>query len=79
MTNGSITLNGVTDAEMGKIFDFKGVHEGEFTLKEGTPVAASGPGAAQYNNVNLGWANPQSMKTVLDFVQSLNSAAGDHH
>jgi hypothetical protein len=71
MTSGSITLNGVTDKEMGRIFDFKAAHEGQFYLKEGTQGPGQNPQGGQFNNVSLTWNNGQGLKLILELVSSL--------
>ncbi len=72
MTTGIISLNGLTDKQMARLFDFKASHEGKFTYNPNqTQLVQSSPTTSVYNSVNLGWINDEGLKVVMELVSLL--------
>jgi hypothetical protein len=72
MTNGIISLNGLTDKQMAKLFEFKASHEGAFNYNvNATQLVQAGPSTSVYNNVNLGWNGDQNLKVIMELVSIL--------
>jgi hypothetical protein len=71
MTFGTITLNGVTDAQMAKILDFKSQHETDIRAEMGNYGQLGTQSAQLHSNVQLLWQSDATLKLVLAFVQTL--------
>ena len=76
---GSITLNGVTDAEMAKVFELKAKHGTalHFNPQPVQPITNSNPPA--YNNVQFSWNTADGFHLVHEVVSVLTkkeAAAG---
>jgi hypothetical protein len=72
MTNGNITLNGVTETQVAKILQFKTANEGKFTFNlQGVQAMAAPQGVVIYNNVNLSWNGDANLKVLLELLSSL--------
>lgn len=75
---GSITLNGVSDAEMAKVFELKAKHGPAllFNPQHVQPIVNSNPPA--YNNVQFSWSTADGFHLVHEVVSALakKEAAG---
>jgi len=72
MTSGNITLNGINDSQIAKIFEFKTTHGAQFVIafnSQQVQQAANQP--TMYNNFVLAWSNDAGLKLVLQLVGSL--------
>jgi hypothetical protein len=68
--NGNVTINGVSEKSLLKILKFKVVHEGQFVFnpaqaQQQQPNPQVPP---TYNNVVIGRANDDQMRTVLQVL-----------
>jgi hypothetical protein len=73
MQNGTITLNGVTEAQAAKILEFKTKNEGKFNfnLAQAQQSQANAQGVVTYNGATLSWNTDANLSVVLELVQSL--------
>ncbi len=72
MTNGTLTLNGITDQELVKILDAKIRHEGSFSFNpQQLQVVAGMNNRTVYNNAILTWQNADTLKLVLQLLTEL--------
>lgn len=71
MTSSTLTLNGVTDAQMAKILQFKSEHEKEVRAELGQYGQSGTQSAEIHDNVKLICNSDASLKVVLGFVQTL--------
>jgi len=83
--NGSITLNGVTDAEMARIWEMKAKHGSKFNFVPGftpnPPVPRPGQPYQQqqqqqhqpvtYSNVMFTWSDPAGLSIVHEVITYL--------
>jgi len=75
--NGSITLNGMTDADLVMILQIKEKHESTLDFSpqqlQATQTTANqpSPGKKFYNNVILIWKNNDGLKAVFQIVENL--------
>ena len=69
-TNGTITLNGITDNDLAKIWEFKAKHENEFTFQPNIMQQAQMPGGGEpfYNNVHFSWSNEAGLLLVHEVL-----------
>jgi hypothetical protein len=80
MTNGSITLNGITDHDLVIVFEFKERHEGKlFFNPQQMQVAQNSPAKSQYNNVILTWQNHAGLEVVMELLHRLSPETPCHH
>lgn len=81
MTNGTLTLNGVTDRELLAIMEVKLHHEGklQFNPQQMQPMGQqTQAGVIQsYNNVVLTWAAPPGLDAVKEILHRLTSEKPD--
>ena len=71
---GNITLNGITDAELMRILEFKIKNEGKFTFNPQTlQIVQNRPAAQQtvYNNAVFYWSNEEGLKVVHEIIAYL--------
>lgn len=69
---GSVTINGITDPELSKIFEIKAKNEGSFFFNpqqlgpqnQGTPNA-------YYTNATFSWNGEQGLKIVQEIIELL--------
>lgn len=75
MQNGNITLNGVSEKQVSKIFEFKLAHEGQFSYNPAamTQFQPQQSTPAIYNGVLIQWNNDDQFKVVLQLLSSLVS------
>ena len=78
-SSGQITLNGITDAELIIILQAKERDPALSFNPQGMQPqqvnrGAAGMVTASYNNVQLSWQNPTTLKTILEVLQQF--AAG---
>lgn len=73
MQSGSITLNGVTEAQANKLLKIKEKNEGQyvFSLSLAQPTQRDSYGAPVYNGVTLSWRSAPTLKFILSLVESL--------
>lgn len=71
MTSGQITLNGISDPQVAKVFEFKTAHEGQFVVSFNSQPIQQGNQPPTYNSFNISWANDAGLKLVLELVGSL--------
>jgi hypothetical protein len=78
MTNGSVTLNGVTEKQLAHIIEFKVAHEGRFQFNAAQgpqqQIVAKGPGQTPsivYNNETISWNDDAGLKVVLELLHAL--------
>jgi len=73
MQSGSITLNGVTEAQATKLLKLKEKNEGHFvfSLALAEPSQRDTHGAAIYNGVTLSWRSDLTLRFILSLVESL--------
>ena len=74
---GSVTLNGINDAELALAIKFKADHEGVFGFNPSQMQNAQLPGNPSrpgYNNMVFTWTNVQGLKKVIELLQKL-----EHH
>lgn len=69
MTSGNIVLNGISDKQVAKTFEFKVGHEKDFNIT--FAVQPQGNQPASYNGLNISWQNDGGLKAVLELVQLL--------
>jgi hypothetical protein len=74
MTNGTVTLNGITDRELVIVLEAKLHHEGQinFNPAQLQPV----PGGTQtqtYNNLMIGWNGHSGLEVVMELLQKFGS------
>jgi len=64
--HGSITLNGVSDKELGKIWEFKTKDGTKFTFQPNQmqPVTTNGVQHGIYNNAVFGWTDEKGLAVV---------------
>lgn len=70
MTNGSITINGITDPELLLILETKLKHEGHFFF---TPQSMQPQNTQpqQYNNVTFTWGGDAGLQAVHELTEKL--------
>ena len=71
MTGGTITLNGVTDAQMAKILEFKSEHEKEVRVELGQYGQPGTQSGEIHNGVEMMCNSDPTLKVVLGFVLTL--------
>jgi len=72
-TSGTITLNGISDKELARIWELKAKHEGKFNFQpnvlqpilQGNQQMATG----RYNNVVFTWPDDQGLKIVHEVIE----------
>jgi hypothetical protein len=75
MTNGNVTLNGVTEKQVAQILQFKTANEGKFVftlmgVQAMSTQQAGGP-IITYNNVNLSWNTDANLKVLMELLAAL--------
>jgi hypothetical protein len=67
---GSITLNGISDSELGKIWEFKARDGNKFTFQPNAlqPVMMNSAQTGIYNNVIFQWTDEVGFKVVHDII-----------
>jgi hypothetical protein len=70
---GSITLNGITDKELGKIWEFKAKDGTKFTFQPNQmqPLVTNGVQQGIYNNVVFGWTDEKGLQVVHEILDYL--------
>jgi hypothetical protein len=72
MTGGSIVLNGVKDAEVARIFEFKTAHEGQFVVGFNSQQIQQPPNQPpSYYNFTITWTTDAGLKLILELMGSL--------
>jgi hypothetical protein len=73
MTNGQISLNGITDHELVTILEVKERHEGYlgFNPEEMQTTNPGNPAKILYNNVILTWTAPADVEIVKEILRRL--------
>lgn len=74
MGSGSVTLNGLTDAELIIVLQEKEKANNLFTFNPQAMQPANlggNPPRSGYNNVTLGWNNPQGIHAVMHILHRL--------
>ena len=74
MTNGQITLNGITDKQLIILLEVKSQHEGHinFTPQQMQPQVTQGqPPVQHYNNVILTWHAEQGVEAIKELLHKL--------
>jgi hypothetical protein len=73
MQSGSITLNGVSEAQAHKLLKIKEKNEGQyfFSVSLAEPAQRDSSGAPVYNGVTLSWRSAPTLKFILSLVESL--------
>jgi hypothetical protein len=68
--HGSITLNGISDRELGKIWEFKAKDGNKFNFQPNAlqPVLVNGVQQGTYNNVTFTWTDEVGFKVVHEIV-----------
>jgi len=73
VTNGTMTLQGVTDPELVKILEIKIKHESTFFFNpagiQPTNTPQNKPGA--YNNVNFSWNAQEGLEATFEVIKML--------
>jgi hypothetical protein len=73
-TTGSITLNGISDKELAKIWELKAKHEGKFNFQPNAmqPVYLNNnpqQPTGKYNNVTFTWQEDAGLKVVHEVIE----------
>jgi hypothetical protein len=75
MTNGSVTLNGLTDKQLVTVLEAKIRHEGAIHFNPQQIQQAQfnppKPGMLANNNVIVGWSNEAGFKAVIELQAEL--------
>jgi hypothetical protein len=76
MTNGQLSLNGISDHELVIILEVKERHEGYlgFNPQEMQAVNEGNPARVSYNNVILTWTEPADVEVVKEILHRLTPA-----
>lgn len=70
---GQITLNGISDTELAKIWEFKAKDGNKFTFQPNQmqPVMQNNTQTGKYNNVVFHWTNEEGLKVVHEIMTYL--------
>ncbi len=74
--SGNITLNGITDKEMVRIWEFKAKNEGAFTFNPQQFQVISNQGTAYNNNVAFHWSGEVGLQVMHEIVGYLLKKEG---
>jgi hypothetical protein len=66
--SGNITLNGITDQEMVKIWEFKAKYEGAFTFNPQQFQVVANQGKTYNNNVAFHWTGETGLKVMHEIL-----------
>jgi hypothetical protein len=66
--SGSITMNGITDQEMVRIWEFKAKNEGAFNFNPQQFQVVSIQGQTYNNNVTFHWPGEAGLKVVHEIL-----------
>ena len=68
--HGSITLNGISDGELGKIWEFKAQNGNKFTFQPNAiqPVMMNSTQTGKYNNVIFHWTDEAGFQVVHEIT-----------
>jgi hypothetical protein len=81
MTNGSVTVNGITDEDMVIIFEAKKRHEGKFQFgpQQLKPTNLVNPSRPGYDNAVFAWSNQAGFEVVMELLHRLSPETPCHH
>jgi hypothetical protein len=66
--SGNIVLNGITDKEMVKIWEFKAQHSTAFSFNPQQFQPSGNQGTPFYNNVSFAWAGEPGLKVMHEIL-----------
>jgi uncharacterized protein YbcV (DUF1398 family) len=76
MTNGNVTVNGISDRDLVVVLEVKEKHEGKMVFNpQQLQTINNQPqcGKQTYNNVVLNWADHSGLKAVIEILQRLST------
>lgn len=72
-TTGTITLNGISDKELARIWELKAKHQGKFNFQPNVlqPITQGNQQmpTGRYNNVVFNWPDDEGLKIVHEVIE----------